>query len=353
MKRYGALLLAIIMIFMTGCTSGIEQVNETPKETEALTEVVEEAWPRTITDQLGRDVVIEKKPERITSSYYISTAMLVALNVEDRLVGREMKAKTRELYKRSAPEIIELPVIGSGKTLNIEQCLELKSDLVIIPFRLKEFIPKLEALDIDVIAVKPETLELFLESVEILGEATGSEERAKEFTDYYKAQVDNVKKLVGDVQEKPRVYLSGRSNVLETCTSAMYQSDMIELAGGTSVSNELTDGYWATVSVEDILNWNPDKMFIVNYAGYDKASLLEDTRLGSVKAISNEEIYRFPSNIEPWDYPTPSSILGILWLTNRLHPDAYSTERYLEEAEYFYKEFFGFEVNKEDIGIDK
>ena len=49
----------------------------------------------------------------------------------------------------------------------------------------------------------------------------------------------------------------------------------------------------------------------------------------------------------PWDYPTPSSVLGVLWLTSKLHPEVYSEEEYLEEAKGFYERFFDVSVEEE------
>ena len=62
-------------------------------------------------------------------------------------------------------------------------------------------------------------------------------------------------------------------------------------------------------------------------------------------------MYVFPSKIEPWDYPTPSSALGMLWTVNNLYPEVYSSKDYEKAAKDFYKKFYGIEVNKEDIGL--
>ena len=112
----------------------------------------------TVVDQLGREVELDGTPEKIISSYYISTSLLINLGVQDKLVGIEAKAKTREMYKKVAKELIDLPAVGTSKEINIEECANLNPDLVIIPTRLKEFIPKFEELKIPVIAIEPETL---------------------------------------------------------------------------------------------------------------------------------------------------------------------------------------------------
>ena len=125
----------------------------------------------TVVDQLGREVELDGTPEKIVSSYYISTSLLINLGVQDKLVGIEAKAKTREMYKKVAKELIDLPAVGTSKEINVEECANLNPDLVIIPTRLKEFIPKFEELKIPVIAIEPETLDQFKETVKLIGKA--------------------------------------------------------------------------------------------------------------------------------------------------------------------------------------
>ena len=305
----------------------------------------------TVVDQLGREVELDGTPEKIVSSYYISTSLLINLGVQDKLVGIEAKAKTREMYKKVAKELIDLPAVGTSKEINVEECANLNPDLVIIPTRLKEFIPKFEELKIPVIAIEPETLDQFKETVKLIGKAVGKEEKANKLVNYYDDTISKVKELNKNLTEKQNVYLAGSDSVLKTCTSKMYQNYMFEVCGGENVTKELTDGYWTTVSVEELVKKNPDVIYMVGYASYSKDDILKDERLKGVNAIKNNKVYVFPSTLEAWDYPTPSSMLGILWLENNLHPDLYSKEDYIKDAKDFYKEFYDIEVSEEELGL--
>lgn len=68
----------------------------------------------------GREVTLDAEPERLVSGYYITTSYLTALDLEDKLVGIEAKAGTRELYQLAAPELPSLPNVGSLKQFNLE-----------------------------------------------------------------------------------------------------------------------------------------------------------------------------------------------------------------------------------------
>lgn len=336
-KIISLFILGILMsIFVVGCGSN----NVESKDNKV-----------TVVDQLGREVELDGTPEKIISSYYISTSLLINLGVQDKLVGIEAKAKTREMYKKVAKELIDLPAVGTSKEINIEECANLNPDLVIIPTRLKEFIPKFEELNIPVIAIEPETLDQFKETVKLIGKAVGKEEKANKLVNYYDDTISKVKELNKNLTEKQNVYLAGSDSVLKTCTSKMYQNYMFEVCGGENVTKELTDGYWTTISVEELVKKNPDVIYMVGYASYSKDDILKDERLKGINAIKNNKIYVFPSTLEAWDYPTPSSMLGILWLENNLHPDLYSKEDYIKDAKDFYKEFYDIEVSEEELGL--
>lgn len=304
----------------------------------------------TVTDQIGRTVTLPEPADKIVSSYYVTSAMLIALDCEDKIAGIENKADTRGLYKLAAPQFIELPAVGSAKGINVETIAEIKPDLVIIPKKLKDNVTAFEDLGIPVIVVDPETQENFEECISILSKATGTTKRGDELIEYYHDKTDEMKSITKDLP-KPSVYLSAGSEYLSTCTSKMYQNEMISIAGGKNVSGELTDGYWQKVSPEQLVSWNPEYWFAVNYAEYSLDDIRKDKALKDIKAVKNNNITTFPSEIESWDYPTPSSILGIMWLTNQLHPKDYDSDTYIKEAKKFYKEFFDIEVTDAQLGV--
>ena len=117
MKRFFALMLTLSLLL--SATAGLA-----------------EAYPLTVTDQAGRQVTIESKPEKLVSGYYISTSVLIALGLDDEMAGIEAKANKRAIYKLSAPELMDLPSVGSAKEFDLEGCAALEPDLVIPDYSL-------------------------------------------------------------------------------------------------------------------------------------------------------------------------------------------------------------------------
>ena len=149
-KITSLLLAAALSLSLTACGSAPAS-SESAAESASVSESVVESeassaaetaadaavtYPLTVTDQLGREVTIESEPKTLASGYYISTSLLIALDVKDELVGVEAKAAKRSLYTLSAPEIQELPSIGTAKEFDLEGCAALQPDLVIGPAKL-------------------------------------------------------------------------------------------------------------------------------------------------------------------------------------------------------------------------
>ena len=294
-----------------------------------------------LTDQLGRTVTLEQTPERIVSGYYISSSALIALGLEDKLVGIEAKANKRPIYSLSAPTLIDLPNVGTAKEFDLEGCIALNPDLVILPAKLKNAAETLEQLGIPVLLVNPESGEQLEQMIALLGQATGTQERAEELLDFIAGQRENLETLLAEA-EKPRVYLAGNSALLSTAGANMYQSDMMVLAGGENVAAELSDTYWAEISYEQLLAWNPEYIVLASDASYTVEEVLADPNLADCTAVKNGNVLQLPGDAEAWDSPVPSGILGSVWLAARLHGDLLPEDQAEEIIASFYETFYGF-----------
>ncbi|NLT95860.1 MAG: ABC transporter substrate-binding protein [Clostridia bacterium] len=301
-----------------------------------------------VVDHLGRTVTIEKKPERIVSGYYISTSALIALGLEEKLVGIEAKAETRPIYSLAAPQLLALPNVGTAKEFDLEGCISLKPDLVILPVRLKDQIETLEDMGITVIGVNPENQELLAEMITMIAQLTGVD-GDKELLAYYEKKEKELIEVHADVSHKPRVYLAGNSDLLSTATKKMYQNDLIEAAGGINVANDIEEAYWANISYEQLIQYNPDYIILTPEAKYGIEDVLKNGNLSGLAAIQNKKVYQMPKNFEAWDSPVPSGILGKMWLTSILYPQKYLYDQFVEEVESFYQKYYGFKVDKEAL----
>ena len=352
MKKLISLALVLSMLLSFGACGQTEKPEETtPATTEATVPTTEATvpettaavsrYPITVTDHAGREVVIEEEPQKLVSGYYISTSLLIALDLDEKLVGIEAKANKRAIYALSAPELIDLPNVGTAKEFDLEGCAALEPDLVILPLKLKSAVETLEGLGIDVLLVNPENQELLTGMIHMIAAATNTEDKAAQLLGFTAAQESYLAETLAGV-ETPSVYLAGNSSMLSTAGNAMYQSDMIRLAGGVNVAAEIEDTYWVEIDYEQLLAWNPNYIILASDATYTVADVLADPNLAGCAAVANGNVYQMPSKAEAWDSPVPSGILGVLWLANVLHSEALTDADCAAKIDEYYETFYDF-----------
>ena len=349
MKRILSLVLALALaVSLTACGAAREEtldstaapVTETAQPSvEAAGEAV--SYPLTVVDQAGREVTIESEPQTIVSGYYISTSLVLALGQGDKLVGVEAKADTRDIYRLSAPEIMELPSVGTAKEFDLEGCAALDPDLVILPLKLAEAADSLAELGIPAILVNPESQELLGEARDLMAQCLNCTDAAQALDDFTAGQESNLSAAL-EGAETPTVYLAGNSSLLSTAGGAMYQSDLITMAGGQNVAQDLEDSYWVEVSYEQLLAWDPQVILLASDAQYTVEDVLADENLADCTAVKNGAVYQMPNKAEAWDSPVPGGILGAVWLAGQLHPDLVPAQQVEETIEAFYQTFYGF-----------
>ena len=332
MKQHicAAALALALLLQTTACTSG----------------EAESSGPITLTDQCGRTVTLDKPAETIVSCYYVSSYAVMALGLSENLVGIENKADTRPIYSLGAPQFLELPAVGTMKESNVELIASLAPDLVIMPEKLAESAEVLTGLGLDVLLVNPENHEDLCEMLTLIGDACGASEEADGLIAYYDAQKAALEALTAEA-DAPVVYMGGNSSYLTTAPADMYQSSLIDLAGGINAGAELEGDYWTEVSYETILSYNPDVIVLPSGADYTVDDILSDAQLSTLTAVQNGAVYAMPSALEEWDSPIPSGILGAMWLTSVLHPSLYSSETFAADAVSFYETFYGFTPDAE------
>ena len=345
MKKILNLLLCVAMtLSLAACGKPAEQESAMPEPPAVETPTPEapvEHYPVTVTDHAGREVTIEAEPEKLVSGYYISTSALIALDLDEKMVGIEAKADKRAIYKLSAPDLIALPNVGTAKEFDLEGCAALEPDLVILPMKLKSAVETLEGLGIQVLLVNPENQEQLEGMISMIAAAANVEDRAEQLLGFIADQEKMLTEKLASV-ETPSVYLAGNSNMLSTAGDAMYQSDMIRLAGGVNVAAEITDTYWVETDYEQLLTWNPEYIILASDADYTVEDVLADPNLVDCAAVANGNVYQMPSKAEAWDSPVPSGILGSLWLANVLHPESFSEDDCSALIDEYYETFYGF-----------
>jgi iron complex transport system substrate-binding protein len=144
MKKLLGLLVSITLLIglLAGCVAtpenntnaGTPTVSNT--DTPEPTQSEEPAWPRTITDAAGHEVVLEKEPERITllHVFYMEEFLLLGTPPTASAIGNALgQMDALEASEMYAPylENLEIMNLGSAREINLEAILESNPDVIV------------------------------------------------------------------------------------------------------------------------------------------------------------------------------------------------------------------------------
>ena len=306
-----------------------------------------------VVDQTGRTVSIPQPVARIVSAYGISTYYVYALGAGDRIVNawyvqiRGLSKAPPALWKME-PNLDKK--LSAGKP-NLEDIVSKHPDLVLTnPTKHGDLADRLISLGIPAIQCVAESPETMKEAMLLTGEALGptAASRAQEFAAYYDRTMAKIADATRQLPPSDRlcVYFCG-SSPLRAASGDMYQSLMVDAAGGISVTAGL-HGYWNDVNIEQVLVWNPDVIIITSYGGLTPQQILEDPDWQGIPAVKNGRVYRMPALAAAWDTPVPDSLLGIMWLADKLYPDEVNIDL-ASECRTFYRDFYDYALSDEEV----
>jgi iron complex transport system substrate-binding protein len=278
------------------------------------------AFPLTITDDLGRDVTVETKPQRIVSLAPSNTEILFAVGAGEQLVGvttycnYPQEAQTREQ-------------IGgfSAETISMEKVIALEPDLVLSTGKLHEtVIEALEQVEVTVYAVDAETFDQVYANIEVVGQMTGHNEEATNLVTQMKERVAAVESVVAEIPdaERPTVFWETWDDPLMTAGPTTFAGQMIAKGGGVNLFAEVAERY-PQISTEEVIKRNPDMIMGPDSHGEALTADQVATRPGweTVKAVQDGRIYVFDGDIT--SRPGPRIVDGLEMIARALHPDRF------------------------------
>jgi iron complex transport system substrate-binding protein len=317
---------------------------------------------RVVTDQLDRKVTVPTEIHRVVALQHQALDIIVELGAADRLVGvlRSWRSLIPGL-DRMAPSLTTLPTPGDLTNVNIEDLLRLNPDVVFATnYAPPAMVQQIEQAGIPVIVISlaqgegtPQAklnptfadddaayAEGLKAGVRLIATVLGRGERGEQLL---KAAFDGrhlVESRVANIAADQRVRLYMANPDLNTYGSGKYTGVIMARSGGVNVAREVRGA--AKVSMEDILRWDPQVIFVQDRY----APVADEIRTGAawqpIDAVKSGRIYITPEYVKPWGYPLPEALaLGELWMAKRLYPDRFADIDMQAAADKFYRAFYG------------
>ncbi|MEL7609355.1 MAG: ABC transporter substrate-binding protein [Bacillota bacterium] len=344
------LLLALLLLVSACAPAAAPAASPSAEPTAAPTVVVTEptaAPERTITDMAGRTVVLPEKIEKIGTFGSIGVLnAFVELMGQGSKICNEMSANFTKTDKWAmqyefAPQIKGAPVFEEANEIVIETVLQTKPDVCFTMTKESaEYLAENGLAAVYLSWTKPEDVKT---AVTLMGEIFGVQDIAADYIAYFDQKVAEAASLLAGVSEQKAVLYGSVTELKQPHIIAEW---WIKQAGGISVTDNGRTDESLTYTVEDLLKWNPDVMFL---SANQIEDIKKDDKLKDITAVKNGAMYVVPTVAHVWGNRTVEQPLTIFWAMNKLYPDVVTADRLKEEIKYFYSHFFLYEMSDEQI----
>ena len=263
MKKIALILLAAVICLLSGC-GATQETNENN---------------RIITDFQGRQVEIPQEVESIVCVGVGALRYTCYMGAADRVVGvedYEIKGGFDRLYNYvNFEKFKDLPVIGTNGQPYTEEIITVSPQVIVMSQYASVEADDLQAktgIPVVVIPGSDTTLDdAAYETIRILGELLGLQERAEALTGYLKGVEEDLDVRTRDIpeDERPTVYVAGVSfkgaHGFEG-TEANYGPFVLMGANNLADTTGQTGAF--DIDLEQVLAWDPDIIFL-DFNGMD------------------------------------------------------------------------------------
>jgi len=276
----------------------------------ALSVAIPACGARTITDELGRTVIVPEHPHRLVCLMPSVVDDVYALGAGGDIVAVTdfVKYPAAAKTKRS---------VGTPLAPSIETIVSLHPDLVLEDADMSdtETMTSLQQLGIAVFMVAPHGVEGIYKSLASLGRVLNREDSAQNLIAGLRSREAAVRRRVSG---KPvvRVLMPVGFDPVITIGKPAFITELIEIAGGHSVTGNLPLE-WQQVSMEAVLAWAPEALVLVRSTRMSTEQIRGRPVWANLPAVKDNRIYFVDDRIE---LPSPVAFDALEELAREFHP---------------------------------
>lgn len=308
--------------------------------------------PATITDMEGKTVKLPSKIDKIADSWPAHTEVLMLLGAGKKIVATANTPKNLPWMFKVNP-MLSKAIVTTDKNFNTED-LAAKSPDILFMSPGNTNADKIQSMGIPTVQLNFTNYTQMKKCISLTAEILGAdaEKRAGKYNAYLDETLSSINKVTSKLseKEKPRVLHIQSLNPLQVDGSNTIIDDWITASGGVNAAQSVT-GNMKQVSMEQVLQWNPD-VIIVGVQGVDGASALKnDPQWKNVKAVQDGKVYNNPMGVFGWDRYSPEEVLQLQWAAKTLHPDQFKNLDVSKAVQNYYKTYLGYTLSSSDAQL--
>ncbi|TPE42649.1 iron ABC transporter substrate-binding protein [Pontibacter mangrovi] len=290
------ILPAILCLLLFGCNQRQKQAKET----------------LVLKDDLGRELILQKKPERVFSFASSLTEMLYAVLDTSTIIART----PTDDY----PAAVYRKPLVSNYPVDYEQVLALKPDLIftvegITPLEVAE---RLQQLGVPVYYQKYRTVEDIFTGLEDIGRIMGRKQEAKQLTDSLRQEVAQLRQKYKQRENPLQVLAITWSDPIYVYGQNTILSDKLRILGAENAVQEVFEQPYPALTREYVLKLNPDVLLGGTKEELEESFFSLYPELRRIKAYQNNRIYKPNDNL--MSRPSPRVVESLRELEGFLYP---------------------------------
>jgi iron complex transport system substrate-binding protein len=346
-----ALIICLVFSLLVGCGNSSASNSTSNATNTADTKPTKQ----TITDVTGAKVEVPTKINTIADGWPAHNEVLVMLGQGSKIVSTNKSdaPQTRPWLAVVNPQMKKATTAFTNTDVNTEELLKTKPDIVFNSVN-APIANKITQLGIPIVQLTYTNFDELKNVFKLSGKILGSdaEKKANNYIKYLDSKLTSIQAVTSKIPEdqKPKVLHITSLNPLTIDGSDTIIDNWIKVAGGTNAASSVS-GNMKVVSMENILQWNPDVIIFssnTNTNSNDRTTAIEklssDSTWSKINAVKNKKMYVNPDGAFLWDRYGAEEALQIQWAAKTLYPDKFTNLDMAKETKSFYKTFLNYNL---------
>jgi iron complex transport system substrate-binding protein len=275
------------------------------------------SFPVTLTDDEGDSITLPAEPQKIVSLTPGTTETVYA-------VGAGVRLAAVTSFDDYPAQVTSLPQVATYTAIDVEKIVGLGADLVLAGgngFNPPDQLAKLRSLGIPVLVVYARDVPGVLHDIELVGQAVGRADAARDLTASMQAGFDQIHAAVANLSTPRTFYEIDTTGAIYGPADQSFLTGMITLAGGTPITTGDPNKF--DIPLEKLVTADPE-VIVLGDAAYGATPKIVEARQGwgTMTAVKTQAIR--PVDDIVITRPGPRLVEGLRDLALAIHPEAAS-----------------------------
>jgi iron complex transport system substrate-binding protein len=307
---------------------------------------------KTVIDMSNHKVVVPETIHRVAALEVLGYEKMFLLGQSDKLTL--MNATNPPWMEQTNSKVKKIPKFFHEP--DAEALMNMNVDLALFRYDPEKTRNKLNSIGIPGVVSQPSGQiigdahtfqEVTKRNMRLYGDLMGGEakKRAEAWCNYFDEKVRYVTSRVASIPEEKRphaYYLRGPSALMTQGRNAntLWYGEM---AGAQMISKDRHFIGRGAVSMEDILLWNPEYIFVGRL--YSPDLVLKDSRWQDVRAVKEGKVYQDPEGVFFWD-GSSEGVLLMEFMAKKIHPELFQDLDMKKEIKDYYARFYNYKLTE-------